>query len=186
MSERPDGYLIEVDGDPKPQPRPRAFARKFGPGNWQARVYTPGTAEAWKSAIAEAARPLIPAEPITGPIRLKITFRFARPKAHYRTGRHAGQLRPDAPAWHTGAPDRDNLEKAVMDALTVIGFWKDDGQVCTGTVAKVYAERPGASITVVPIEANVAGQPDPAGQPELALQETLQASARADDPDRPF
>jgi hypothetical protein len=73
-----------------------------------------------------------------------------------------------------------------MDALTVIGFWKDDGQVCTGMVAKVYAERPGASITVVPIEANVAGQPDPAGQPELALQETRQASARADDPDRPF
>ena len=33
-----------VEGDPKPQPRPRAFARKIG-NKFMARVYDAGTAE---------------------------------------------------------------------------------------------------------------------------------------------
>jgi len=40
-----------VSGDPKAQPRIRAFAI-----NGHARVYDPGTAEGWKSLIAVAAR----------------------------------------------------------------------------------------------------------------------------------
>lgn len=41
--------------------------------------------------------------------------------------------------WHIKKPDRDNLDKAVLDALTGI-FWHDDCQVCSGTIEKQIAD----------------------------------------------
>ena len=130
--------FFAVQGDPKAQPRPRAFARKMG-NTWLARVYDAATAEGWKSLIASAARQHRPRAPIVGPVRVDLCFYFARPKSHFRTGKLAGVLRDDAPKWHTTKPDRDNLEKAVLDALTQVGgFWQDDSQVCAGSVTKRY------------------------------------------------
>jgi Holliday junction resolvase RusA-like endonuclease len=140
-----------VAGIPKAQPRPRAFARMLPGGKAIARVYEAGTAEGWKSAIAIAAKPFIPATPLEGPIQVNISFYFPRPKAHFRKN---GELKPESPAWHTGRPDRDNLDKAVLDALTTLGIWKDDGQVCAGMPLKLYAppgHPSGATIKVTPI-----------------------------------
>jgi Holliday junction resolvase RusA-like endonuclease len=127
-----------VLGEPKGQPRPKAFARRFG-DKWQARVYNPGTAENWKSLIAAAAKPFLPSSPLLGPIRVDETFYFPRPRSHYRTGKHSGMLRPDAPAWCVVKPDRDNGDKAVLDALTQLGFFADDCQVCAGEIQKRYS-----------------------------------------------
>ena len=127
-----------VYGEPKAQARPRAFARKVG-GKFFARVYDAGTAEHWKSEIATCARPFIPEKLLTGPVRVDLEFFFARPKSHYRAGKHSNELRKDAPCWHTTKPDKENAEKAVLDALTRLGFWKDDAQVCDGRVTKRYA-----------------------------------------------
>lgn len=138
---------VRVDGEPKAQPRPRAFSR-----GGHARVYDPGTAEGWKSLIAEAMRPNVPHEPITGPVEVSLVFEFSRPKAHFRTGKHSAELRPDAPEYHTAKPDRDNLDKAVLDVLTTLGVLKDDSQVCTGIISKRYGARPGATIRVRRIE----------------------------------
>ena len=129
-----------VSGVPKGQPRPRAFAR-----NGKVRVYDPGTAEGWKSAIAIAAEPHRPAQPIEGPIICSIDFALPRPKRLMR------KCDPDGPLPHTGKPDRDNLDKAVLDALTTLGFWRDDAQVYIGTIIKQIASktgRPGAFITI--------------------------------------
>lgn len=142
-----------VEGEPKAQPRPKAFARKFG-GKFMARVYDPGTAEHWKSQIAVAAKAHRPETPLDGPIECNLTFVFPRPKKHYRTG--STVLRSDAPVWHVGKPDRDNLDKAVMDCLTALGFWTDDSRVCAGQIRKVYVStlwpRPGAQITIREID----------------------------------
>jgi len=132
-------------GIPKGQPRPRAFSR-----GGSARVYTPGTAEAWKGAIALAAKPHIPATPISGPISLSIFHDMPRPKSH-RTPK--GILKPAAPKNHTSKPDADNLLKAAMDALTHIGMWHDDDQVCEVTVTKRYGDSSGAQIVIVDLEA---------------------------------
>ena len=142
--------IIEVSGDPKGQPRARAFYR---PG-MGVRMYDPGQAEGWKGQVALAARGVIPAVPIEGPLYVSIIFRFPRPKSHYRTGKHAGELRDDAPYWHTVKPDRDNAEKAVLDCLTQIGMWHDDCQVCSGPVEKVWAKTGGATITISRPSAN--------------------------------
>lgn len=133
-----------VHGIPMPQPRPRAFARKFG-DTWQARVFNPGTAEGWKSQIAQAAKDLRPAQPIGGAVRLNICFLMPRPKSQFKAN---GVLRPDAPTMHAKKPDIDNLAKAVMDALTVLGFWTDDGQVCALGLEKRMSSEPGARIEI--------------------------------------
>ena len=132
-----------VPGVPKPQPRPRAFAR-----NGMARVYDPGTAEGWKSAIAVAAKEMRPDKPLAGPIGLRIVFLLPRPKSHYRAN---GNLRdPCRQVCHAQKPDLDNLAKAVMDCLSTIGMWNDDAQVCKLDLSKWWdsSDQCGATITV--------------------------------------
>jgi len=131
-------------GTPKGQPRARACRR----GN-HAAVYDPGTADAWKWAVRAAAKDKWDGVPFVGPIRLEVTFYMPRPKSHFRSN---GDLKPKAPEWHIGKPDRDNLEKALMDALTTLGVWADDCQVCTGVVRKKYATKGGAWVTVAEVE----------------------------------
>lgn len=139
---------FRVHGEPKAQPRPRAFARKMG-DKYVARVFESGTAEGWKSLIAQAARPHTPKAPLVGPVFVDVVFYFARPKSHYVGNNPAKALRKDAPLYHTSKPDRDNLDKAVLDALTQLGgFWRDDAQVCSGIIAKMYSDQPGVHVEI--------------------------------------
>lgn len=138
-----------VQGEPKPQPRPRAFARKMASGHFAARVFDAGTAEAWKSQVAAASQPFLPPSPYTGALCVTLVFDLPRPKGHYTT---KGALTSSAPAHPTGRNDVDNLAKAVLDALTQIGLWQDDGQVVQLSVAKQYAQRGGALIIITSME----------------------------------
>ena len=134
-------------GTPKGQPRARAFAR-----NGKVRMYDPATAEGWKGSIALAVQDHLPPQPYEGPLLLTLVFLFPRPKAHFRAN---GLMREDAPLWHDKKPDIDNAAKAVMDALTTIGLWKDDKQVASVSMLKRYnmgAERAGCAITVASLE----------------------------------
>lgn len=135
---------FRVYGEPKAQPRPRAFAKKIG-STFTARVYDAGTAEEWKGLIALEVRGLLPPVPLEGPIRLDATFLFDRPKRLLR------KRDPDERIPHVAKPDRDNLEKALLDCLTQLRLLVDDCQVCAGEVRKFYVargERPGAEITI--------------------------------------
>lgn len=123
-------------GEPKAQPRPRAFAR-----GGKARVYDPGTAEGWKSSIAQAFEPHA-GELYAMPVLVEITLYFPRPKGHFGTGKNADKLKPKAPAHHLKKPDADNCAKAILDALSEksgIGLWKDDTQVIDLIVKKRWA-----------------------------------------------
>lgn len=129
-----DPISFFAPGEPKGQPRPRAFAFKG-----RARVYDPGTAEGFKSAIATAAREwegrLFP-----GPFEVTIKLWFPRPKGHYGA---KGTLKPSAPHHHTGKPDLDNVAKAILDTLSEksgIGLWKDDNAVIRLTISKHWAD----------------------------------------------
>ena len=53
--------------------------------------------------------------------------------------------------WHASKPDRDNLEKAVLDAMKGIVF-VDDSQACSGSVEKVYASGDEVSGVLITIE----------------------------------
>jgi len=80
---------------------------------------------------------------------LFVAVYFKRPKSHFYTGKRSDVLRPDAPNFHTSKPDRDNLDKAILDALTNAGIWKDDAQVCAGIITKSYVQFiAGANVTI--------------------------------------
>lgn len=82
-----------------------------------------------------------------GPLSLEVLFVLPRPKAHYRTGKHAHELRPDAPHFHTKKPDATKLLRAVEDAMTGV-VWRDDAQVAHQVVRKVYGHPVRCEITV--------------------------------------
>jgi Holliday junction resolvase RusA-like endonuclease len=116
-----------VTGTPVAQPRVRMI-RSNG------HVYTPRTADAWKTAIRLAWR-AEPRQPMEGPVRLSLNFCMPRPQYHYTS---KGALTTGAPTWHTIKPDTDNLVKAVMDALTDAGAWHDDCQIVELSSDKRY------------------------------------------------
>ena len=132
--------IFWAPGLPKGQPRGRATVSGGKP-----RVWTPGTAEAWKAAIANAAKPVLPREPIAYPVRLEIEVFFKRPQRLCR------KKDPGHPLPHSGLPDWDNAAKAIGDALVDIGMLDDDKWVTGGTVNKWYTckgGRTGALIRV--------------------------------------
>jgi len=134
---------LAVIGLPRPQPRVRV------PRHGHA--YNPPSADAWKDRILLAARAVRPRVPLTGPLRVDILFLFPRPAWHFVGRRHERGLCPEAPVWHAARPDRDNLDKAVLDALTRAGLWGDDAQVADGRIEKRYlqpGEAAGAFVTI--------------------------------------
>lgn len=116
-------------GEPKGQPRLRAFSR-----GGKAAVFDPSTAEGWKSCVATACQP-VQGRGLESAVMLTLVFHMPRPKQHFGT---RGLLARWAGTLFSRKPDADNLAKAVMDALTVIGVWRDDDQVTDLIVRKRF------------------------------------------------
>ena len=51
---------------------------------------------------------------------------------------------------HTHKPDKDNLEKAVLDVLEMCGVFANDSQVSRGPVEKIWGARSGLSVEIAP------------------------------------
>lgn len=133
-------FSFTVMGEPKGQPRARAFARKVGL-KYVARVFDAGTAEGWKSAIAISATEVgLKEAMLAGPVSLRMVCHFARPNSHFGTGKNADKIKAGAPYFHQKKPDLDNVVKAAKDALTQIGAWGDDCQVCSVRLIKMWSE----------------------------------------------
>jgi crossover junction endodeoxyribonuclease RusA len=140
------GWQFEVRGTPAPQGSKRHVGRGILVEAGGPRV------KAWREAVRSEAQDAIGGDdPLGGPVYLSVTFLMPRPKSHYRTGKHAAELRPDAPMWVAQTPDIDKLIRATLDALTDAGAWHDDRQVADLRARQMYAGgplRPGALITV--------------------------------------
>ena len=142
--------LFRVDGFPKAQPR--AKARVFA---GHAAVYDPGTAKGWKELVREAALPFRPETPLEGPVLVTIVWFLPRPQSLCR------KRDPEGPVLCWKRPDRDNLDKAVLDVLTNMGMFRDDAQVCRGEPAKYYHSKAGRPGTVVEIRQLSGDEPPP-------------------------
>ena len=127
-----------ITGEPKGQPRPRAFARKMGAVH-VARFYDSDVADEWKRAVQIVVldASIVHKWPLTlGPVAISMCFSLPRPKSHFG----ANGLKPRAPVHHSGKPDADNLAKLVMDQITKSGkVWRDDSQVVSLRVEKLWA-----------------------------------------------
>jgi Holliday junction resolvase RusA-like endonuclease len=137
-----------VTGEPKGQPRPRAFARKMGAVH-VARFYDSDVADEWKRAVQIVVldASIVHKWPLTlGPVAISMCFSLPRPKSHFG----AKGLKASAPLHHSGKPDADNLAKLVMDQITKSGkVWRDDSQVVSLRVEKLWASGNGSGCSVL-------------------------------------
>lgn len=105
----------------------------------------------WQNDVAHAALDaMADRPPLEGALELAVTFHMPRPKGHYGTGRNAGVIKPTAPAFPTVKPDATKLLRALEDACTGV-VWRDDAQIVTQHIRKVYGKPPRAIVGVVPI-----------------------------------
>lgn len=94
-----------------------------------------------KEAVILFAKRHRPPKGLTGPLRIDVVFVVAAP-----TRLDADRSR----LWPHVKPDLDNYLKLILDALNGI-FWRDDGQVCAITSAKVYGHPPRSIVRVSPL-----------------------------------
>lgn len=120
------GYII-----PQAQGRPRLRADGNG-------VYSPKSD--FYYAVFRAASMRRPARPMDGPLAVKMSFIFPRPKSI-----------PMNQIFKWTKADIDNLQAGVFNALTKARWWIDDGRVCHVVASKFYAppgDSPGIHLTV--------------------------------------
>jgi len=146
--------FIRVDGKPIAQPRPRArnagkHARVYSPKKVKRKgVYVDNPIYIWRELITKAARMNRPSKPMDCPVRVDLVFLFERPQRMMR------RKDPEGRMWHTAKPDRDNIDKPVIDCLKNDGWFVDDSHVCAGEILKLYCakgEEPGLLICIAPI-----------------------------------
>lgn len=125
-----------VPGLPVAQPRPKVTTRG---GFARAYVPTRHAIHAWRSLVSTVAFDnRVASWPIRKPHAVRVTaeFRKLRPAT----------LIKSIDSWTT-KPDRDNLEKALLDALEGIAF-ESDSQVVGGEITKTYHAEPGVLVRI--------------------------------------
>lgn len=145
----PIGFFVA--GIPAPGGSKRAFAIKKG-GVYTGRTVVFDDAgkrnKDWRQSVVVFANEVRPVELLRGPLRVNFNFVMPRPKYHFHTSKaKLGQLREDAPSYHTSKPDMTKLMRSTEDALTGI-IWADDGQIVEGMQTKFYGDRPGCHIEI--------------------------------------
>jgi len=132
-----------VPAVPVAQPRPRAAMR----GAHACVYHKAGPVDAFKASVRLAASQAFSGSPLAGPLRVDAEFVFPRTKAQ------TWKRKPMPRIPHAKKPDRDNLDKALLDSLTGL-LWVDDAQVCDGRITKWIAagdEQPHVLVTVIEV-----------------------------------
>lgn len=146
-------FTFFAAGEPKGQPAPR-FSPRTG------RAFKPKTADAFRADVERAARAAkLAGLRMAGPFRLTVTVYLPRPKDHHRAGDKLRELKPTAPHLHACKPDLTNIIKALEDALTDAGVWRDDSAISEHRTAKRYSDaagRVGCEITITELEEEAA------------------------------
>lgn len=127
---------LEIPGKPFAKQRPR-FSRRNG------RAYTPAETVSFENLVRGMALSVFP-EPLDGPVKVEIFAVFEPPPSWSKKKRDAAMWTP-----HTQRPDRDNIEKAILDGLNRVAF-KDDAQVFDGRTTKKWGRE---AKTIVIVEA---------------------------------
>lgn len=108
--------------------------------NGKAVIYDSAELVAIKTKLRGHLAKYVPAEPFTGPVRVMVKW------CYEPTGKHK------AGTWKTTKPDTDNCQKALLDCMTKLKFWKDDAQVCSQVVEKFWSNVPGIFVYIAQLE----------------------------------
>ena len=140
MAER----VLVYHTDPLPKERPRTKVVTPKGKKPFAQIYTPKTTAEYEKKIADAWKTKNGLIPYEGAVIVRIVLGLPVPKSVSKKRRAdmlAGKIRP------TSKPDVDNLGKSVLDALNGLAY-KDDGQITSLHVRKIYMDPPKVMIKV--------------------------------------
>ena len=105
--------------------------------NGKPRFFTKAKVKRGIDTLIAVLSPYRPAEPFTGALQVNIEWHFP-----YRKSERKGIVKAGVPIPHDRRPDLDNLEKGLLDAMTRLQFWRDDGQIAWKQTRKLWAARP--------------------------------------------
>lgn len=131
-------------------PRPQGSKRHVGNG---VMVESSKGLKAWRDQLTLLAQQQRPNVPLDGPVSIAMSFRFGRPKAHYRSGKASGELKPNAPTYATSRVlgDGSKLQRAVEDALVDARWMTDDSLIADWTGEKLYVDEHAGEVAGVRI-----------------------------------
>lgn len=137
---------IDVHFDP---PRSTAQEKQYAVRNGRVIVYEKESAKAAKRLLRQVLAPHSPRAPMTGAVALYVIWRFPyKGRAHFD-----GEYK-------TTRPDTDNLNKALKDVMTDLGYWKDDALVAREHIEKIWHKaQPGLYVRIVDISEAMASSP---------------------------
>jgi Holliday junction resolvase RusA-like endonuclease len=131
---------FHIDGEPVPKGRPK-FTSRAG----FMRTYTPRKTVDYELAVKAAAQAAMgPTDLLETPVGVYLYIRLSIPKSHSKKRREAclsGQEKP------IKKPDIDNLAKSILDGMNGV-IWKDDSQIVSLHVTKVYASGAGVDVLI--------------------------------------
>ena len=84
--------------------------------------------------------PHAPERPMDGAVTLSIVWRYGWRKSETKRNRARGVIPCNT------RPDVDNLCKMLLDAMTRLSYWHDDGQISKLLIMKQWGDRPGIGI----------------------------------------
>ncbi len=148
---------IRVPAVPVPQPRQRhavhgGFVRNYTPREHPVQAFKATVRLATQQAGIKV---------IDGPVALEVDFYLPRPARLMRKKDPWGAIP------HTAKPDKDNLMKALQDALSGLA-WRDDGQIQALIARKWYTEKDGQPRVEIVIRPATPEVPGGDGQAEVA------------------
>ncbi|MGN0851830.1 MAG: RusA family crossover junction endodeoxyribonuclease [Kiritimatiellia bacterium] len=100
-----------------------------------------------ENLLASMLKDYQPKEPINEAVNVSVVFCFP-----YRKNERKHIVRNGLIVPHTTRPDLDNMEKALLDTLTRLGFWNDDALVCSKHTRKQRGPVPFIRIDIVPLK----------------------------------
>lgn len=124
---------FSIPGPPKGKGRPRAVPGIDAAGELFVRMVTPADTREAEEAVRRAFRKAHPDHrPFTSPVLLRFTAVFQTPRYFNRALREAAAR---GSLYAIKKPDKDNIEKLIVDALNGIAF-VDDQQVMGGGIKR--------------------------------------------------
>lgn len=85
--------------------------------------------KSWRQEIVDAMQRTKPPQPLNCAVSVSVLIYVPRPQAHYRTGEHAGELKPGAARVPAAGRDIDKIARAILDAGQIACWWVNDARV---------------------------------------------------------
>lgn len=131
---------FHIDAEPVPKGRP-----KFSKVGGFMRAYTPKATSDYESIVrATAQQAMGSTDPLETPVGVYLYIRLPIPQSHSKKRQEACLSGLEKPI---KKPDIDNLAKSVLDGMNGI-VWRDDSQIVSLHVTKVYASGSGVDVLV--------------------------------------